>query len=125
MTVIGGLKTRQKEVGFQVMVGAAQKKLHSLDAGAVGAILAFACCAPTACYEVYAGVEENGARSRSEKQERIVGSGQEYCRRTEYRGRVKYAMDYNGYFGGTAAAVVAADGGEESRDRALMENIKN
>ena len=43
VTVVGKMKTRQKEVGFQVLVGAAQKLHPSLDAGAVGAILAFAC----------------------------------------------------------------------------------
>src|SRR5512141_1044596 len=40
--VVGALKTRQKEVGFQVLVGAAHKLERSLQAGAVGAILAFA-----------------------------------------------------------------------------------
>jgi 4-hydroxy-2-oxoglutarate aldolase len=48
VAVMGALKTRQKEVGFQVIVGAAQKLEPSLAVGAVGAILAFACCAPTA-----------------------------------------------------------------------------
>ena len=48
VTVVGKMKTRQKEVGFQVLVGAAHKLHPSLDAGAVGAILAFACPAPTA-----------------------------------------------------------------------------
>ncbi len=56
--VVGGLKTREKEVGFQVLVGAAQKLAPSLDAGAIGAILAFADCAPTACYEIYAAWKE-------------------------------------------------------------------
>jgi 4-hydroxy-2-oxoglutarate aldolase len=51
---VGSLKTRRKEVGFQVMVGAAHQFLESLDAGAVGSILAFACAAPTACFEIYA-----------------------------------------------------------------------
>src|SRR5579885_1391533 len=50
VTVVGKMKTRQKEVGFQVLVGAAHKLAPSLDAGAVGAILAFAGPAPTACY---------------------------------------------------------------------------
>src|SRR5207245_7062548 len=59
--VVSGIKTRQKEVGFQVLVGAAQKLHPSLDAGAVGAILAFACPAPTACYEIYAAWEEGDA----------------------------------------------------------------
>src|SRR5581483_12020070 len=38
----GGLKTRQKEVGFQVLAGTAQRLLPGLEAGAVGAVLAFA-----------------------------------------------------------------------------------
>src|SRR6266849_9690389 len=58
VTVVDGLKTRQKEVGFQVLVGAAQKLEQSLQAGAVGAILAFADAAPTACYEIYAAWKE-------------------------------------------------------------------
>ena len=51
VSIVGGLRMRQKEVGFQVLVGAANKLQSSLDAGAVGAILAFADPAPTACYE--------------------------------------------------------------------------
>ena len=50
VSLVGALKTRQKEVGFQVLVGAAHKLEPSLHAGAVGAILAFAVAAPTACY---------------------------------------------------------------------------
>src|SRR5499433_2131900 len=38
VTVIRGIKTRQKEVGFQILVGAADKLKPSLEAGAVGAI---------------------------------------------------------------------------------------
>src|SRR5437868_4979482 len=44
---------RQKEVGFQLLAGSAQKLLPSLEAGAAGAILAFGAPAPTACFEVY------------------------------------------------------------------------
>src|ERR1700691_5485207 len=46
VTVIGGLKTRQKEVGFQVLVGAAQTLEPSLQIGAAGAILGLADPAP-------------------------------------------------------------------------------
>src|ERR1035441_7382336 len=72
VTVVGGLKTRQKEVGFQVLVGAAHKLHPSLDAGAVGAILAFACPAPTACYEIYAAWKEGDAELAQLKQGRIA-----------------------------------------------------
>ena len=72
VTVVGKIKTRQKEVGFQVLVGAAQKLHPSLDAGAVGAILAFACPAPTACYEIYAAWKEGDTELARLKQERIA-----------------------------------------------------
>lgn len=100
VTVVGKMKTRQKEVGFQVLVGAAQKLQPSLDAGAVGAILAFACPAPTACYEIYAAWKEGDADLARLKQERIAKAGQ----RVGDLGvpGYKYGMDFNGYFGGPA-----------------------
>ena len=72
VAVVAGLKTRQKEVGFQVLVGAAQKLESSLQVGAVGAILAFAIAAPTACYEIYAAWKEGDSGSARLKQERIA-----------------------------------------------------
>src|SRR5438445_10553712 len=77
VTVVGNLKTRQKEVGFQVLVGAAQELLPSLEAGAVGAILAFACPAPTACYEIYAAWKEGDAELARLKQARISQPAQQ------------------------------------------------
>jgi len=97
--VVGSLKTRQKEVGFQVLVGAAQKLAPSLDAGAVGAILAFADCAPTACYEIYAAWKEGDAKLASEKQERIAKAAVRIVGELSIPA-VKYAMDFNGMFGG-------------------------
>jgi dihydrodipicolinate synthase/N-acetylneuraminate lyase len=100
VTVVGKMKTRQKEVGFQVLVGAAHKLQPSLDAGAVGAILAFACPAPTACYEIYAAWKEGDAELARLKQERIAEAAQ----RVGDLGvpGFKYGMDFNGYFGGPA-----------------------
>ena len=98
VTVVGKMKTRQKEIGFQILVGAAHKLQPSLDAGAVGAILAFACPAPTACYEIYAAWKEGDAKLASLKQERIANAAQ----RLGDLGvpGFKYGMDLNGYFGG-------------------------
>jgi len=100
VTVVGKMKTRQKEVGFQVLVGAAHKLQPSLDAGAVGAILAFACPAPTACYEIYAAWEEGDAELARLKQERIAVAAQ----RVGDLGvpGFKHGMDFNGYYGGPA-----------------------
>jgi dihydrodipicolinate synthase/N-acetylneuraminate lyase len=99
VTVVGNLKTRQKEVGFQVLVGAAQKLHPSLEAGAVGAILAFACPAPTACYEIYAAWKEGDAELARLKQERIAQAAQRVGGELGIPG-LKHGIDYNGYFGG-------------------------
>jgi 4-hydroxy-2-oxoglutarate aldolase len=101
VTVLSGLKTRQKEVGFQVLVGAAQKLEPSLQAGAVGAILAFADVAPTACYEVYAAWKEGDLELARLKQDRISGAAQRVVAELGIPG-IKYALDLNGYFGGAA-----------------------
>jgi 4-hydroxy-2-oxoglutarate aldolase len=99
VTVVGMMKTRQKEVGFQVLVGAAQKLHPSLAAGAVGAILAFACPAPTACYEIYAAWKEGDADLARLKQERIARAAQRIAGELGVPG-LKYGMDFNGYYGG-------------------------
>src|ERR1022692_3230744 len=99
VTIVGKMKTRQKEVGFQVLVGAAHKLHPSLDAGAVGAILAFACLAPTSCYEIYAAWKEGDAGLARLKQERSAGAAQRVAGDLGIAG-VKYGMDFNGYFGG-------------------------
>jgi 4-hydroxy-2-oxoglutarate aldolase len=101
VTVVGNLKTRQKEVGFQVLVGAAQELLPSLEAGAVGAILAFACPAPTACYEIYAAWKEGDADLARLKQQRIVKAAQRVGSELGISA-LKYALDWNGYYGGPA-----------------------
>jgi len=95
----GKLKTRQKEVGFQVMIGAAQQLEASLALGAVGAILAFACPAPMACYEIYAASREGNSELAREKQDRIKVAAQRVVGDLGVPG-VKYAMDLNGYYGG-------------------------
>lgn len=101
VSLLGNLRTRQKEVGFQVLVGAAHKLHASLDAGSVGAILAFACLAPTACYEIYAAWKEGDVSLTRVKQQRIVGAAERVVGGLGIPG-VKYGMDLNGYFGGPA-----------------------
>jgi 4-hydroxy-2-oxoglutarate aldolase len=99
VAVVGGLKTRQKEVGFQVLVGAAHKLDPSLQAGAVGGILAFASAAPTACYEIYAAWKEGDLDLVRLKQDRLAKAAQRIAAELSIAG-VKYAMDLNGYYGG-------------------------
>ncbi len=123
--VVGGMKTREKEVGFQVLVGAAQKLAPSLDAGAVGAILAFADCAPTACYEIYAAWKEGDAKLAAEKQERIAKAAIRIVGELSIAG-VKYAMDYNGMFGGAPRLpLLPLTADKKAEVEQLLQNIRN
>jgi 4-hydroxy-2-oxoglutarate aldolase len=99
VSIIAGLKTRQKEVGSQVLVGAAQKLEPSLVAGAVGGILGFADPAPTACYEIYAAWKEGDGELARLKQDKISKVAQKIVGEFGISA-TKYAMDLNGYFGG-------------------------
>jgi len=123
--MVGSLKTRQKEVGFQVMVGAAHQLLQSLEAGAVGAILAFADAAPTACFEVYQAWKERAPEIAREKQDRIAVAARRVVGQLSIPG-LKYALDLNGYYGGPARLPLLPLTGEEKREvEQLMANIRN
>jgi 4-hydroxy-2-oxoglutarate aldolase len=125
VTVVGNMKTRQKEAGFQVLVGAAQKLHPSLDVGAVGAILAFACIAPTSCYEIYAAWKEGDAGLAQLKQERIAAAAQRVVGDLAIPG-VKYGMDFNGYFGGPARLPLLPLTGEgKSEIERLLADVRN
>jgi dihydrodipicolinate synthase/N-acetylneuraminate lyase len=93
------LKTRTKEVGFQVLTGSAGIILPSLEAGASGAILGFAACAPEACYEVYFAWKDRDAKLAADKQASIATPNQKIVTEMGIAG-VKYACDFNGYYGG-------------------------
>ena len=125
VTLVGHLKTRQKEVGFQVLVGAAQKLLLSLEAGAVGAILAFASPAPTACYEIYTAWKEGDQELASLKQQRIAVAAQRVVGDFGVSG-VKYGMDFNGYYGGLSRLPLLPLTAEMKSDiERLLADIRN
>ena len=125
VTVVGKLKTRQKEVGFQVMVGAAHQLEPSLALGAVGAILALACPAPTACYEIYAAFKDGDNALAREKQERVKLAAQRVVGELGVPG-VKYAMDLNGYYGGPSRLPFLPLSGEQKVEiEKLMAGIKS
>jgi len=97
--VPGKIKTRSKEVGFQVLVGAAHTLLDSLHAGASGAVLAFAAPAPTICFEIYAAWRDNDLDLARSKQEALAPATKRVVSEMGIPA-VKYAMDLNGYYGG-------------------------
>jgi len=122
---IPAFKTRQKEVGFQILVGSAQKLHPSLEAGAVGAILAFACPAPTACYETYAAWKEGDQELARVKQERIAATA---ARTVGDLGipALKYAMELNGYYGGPARLpLLPLTADQKAEVEQLMADIRN
>jgi len=119
------MKTRQKEAGFHVLVGAAQKLHPSLDVGAVGAILAFACLAPTSCYEIYAAWKEGDPELARLKQERIAVAAQRVVSELGIAG-VKHAMDFNGYFGGPARLpLLPLTGDVKAEAERLLADVRN
>jgi 4-hydroxy-2-oxoglutarate aldolase len=122
---VGGLKTRPKEVSFQVLVGAAHRLEASLAAGAVGAILAFADAAPTACYEIYAAWKEGDGDLARLQQGRIASAAERIVGEFGVAG-LKYAMDLNGYFGGTVRLPLLPVTAEvKSEIEQLMSDIRN
>ncbi len=119
------LKTRTKEVGFQVLTGSAATLLQSLEAGAAGAILGFAACAPQACQEVYLAWKDHDLKLAQEKQQRIVGPSQRIVGEMGISG-VKYACDFNGYYGGKARLPLLPISAEQKTEiESLLANIRN
>jgi dihydrodipicolinate synthase/N-acetylneuraminate lyase len=119
------LKTRTKDVGFAVVGGSTATLLESLEAGANGAILGFAACAPQACQEVYLAWKDRDRTLATEKQLRIAAASGRIVGQLGING-VKYACDFNGYYGGRARApLVALTGAERAEIEGLLAGIRN
>ena len=84
-----------------MLTGSASILLESLEAGAAGGILGFAAFAPQACQEVYLAWKDHDLKLAQEKQQRIAGPGQRIVGQLGISG-LKYACDFNGYYGGRA-----------------------
>jgi len=123
--VVGDLRLRKKQVGFQTLVGAGHKLDSLLNVGAVGGILAFAACAPTACYEIYAAFKDGDRALAAEKQERVKDA----CIRIASElgiAAVKYASDLNGYYGGKPRLpLLPLSAAQREEVDELMAEIKN
>jgi 4-hydroxy-2-oxoglutarate aldolase len=123
--VTAGIKTRQKEIGFQLLAGAAQKLDAALQAGAVGGVLALASCAPTACFEVYAARKEDDSELATLKQQRIAKAAERVAGELGIPA-IKYAMDLNGYYGGPARLpLLPLTADVKSEVEQLMSDIRN
>ena len=119
------LKTRTKEVGFAVLSGSTATLLESLEAGAAGAILGFAACAPQACQEVYLAWKDRDRVLALEKQQRIAAPSKRVLGELGING-VKYACDFNGYYGGRGRApLVGLTWAEKAEIEGLLAGIRN
>jgi dihydrodipicolinate synthase/N-acetylneuraminate lyase len=122
---IAPIKTRTREIGFQVLTGGAGILHASLEAGASGGILGFAACAPQACCEIYQAWKDHDSQLATEKQERIAGAGRRIVGDLGISG-AKYACDFNGYYGGRARAPLLPVTAAEKREiEVLLVGIRN
>jgi dihydrodipicolinate synthase/N-acetylneuraminate lyase len=119
------IKTRTKEVGFQVIAGSAAKLLPSLQVGVTGGILAFAAFAPQACQEIYLAWKDHDLKLAEEKQQRIAKSNQRIVGELGISG-TKYACDFNGYFGGrTRSPLLGVTAAEKAEIEVLLSGTRN
>jgi dihydrodipicolinate synthase/N-acetylneuraminate lyase len=119
------IKTRTKEVGFQVLTGSSTTLLDCLKAGASGGILAFAAFAPQACQEVYLAFKDHDLTLAAEKQERIAQPNRRIVGQIGIAG-VKYACDFNGYYGGRPRSpLLGVTADEKAEIEGILELIRN
>jgi 4-hydroxy-2-oxoglutarate aldolase len=119
------LKTRSKEVGFQVLVGAAHTLLKSLQVGAHGGVLGFAAPAPTICFEIYAAFRDNDQELARSKQDGLAVATKRVVSEMGIAA-IKYAMDLNGYYGGPPRLpLLALSAAQKAEIESLMANFRN
>ncbi|HTB96652.1 MAG TPA: dihydrodipicolinate synthase family protein [Terracidiphilus sp.] len=119
------IKTRSREVGFQVLSGSGAIILDAMQAGASGVILGFAAPAPQACQEVYLAWKDHDLELAAEKQQRIAEASQKVAGKYGVPG-VKHACEFNGYYGGYPRLPLLPLNAEQKADvEALLADIRN
>lgn len=122
---VAPMKTRTKEVGFQVLCGSASALLASLKEGASGGILAFAACAPQACQEIHQAWKDHDVKLAEDKQNRVSPANKRIVGDLGIAG-VKYACDFNGYFGGRPRSPLLGLNADQKREvEALLSEMRN
>jgi dihydrodipicolinate synthase/N-acetylneuraminate lyase len=113
------IRTRTKEVGFQVLSGAAGRLLESLEAGAAGAILGTASFIPQACQEIYLAWKDHDLKLAGEKQQSMIEADKRIVGEFGISG-IKYGCDFNGYYGGRARSPLFSLTAEEKAEVELL-----
>ena len=95
---LAALKTRTRDVGFQVLWGAAADATEALRAGARGLLQPIAAAVPQAAFEVWAAWKDGDASLMAGKQSRLVDAEQGI---PSYDiAAIKAGSELSGYFGG-------------------------
>ncbi len=95
---VPALKTRTKQVGFQVVWGSAGDSTEALHAGANGLLQPIAAAVPQAAFEVWAAWKDGDAKLMAEKQSRLAGAAKIIA---PYDiAAIKAGSELSGYFGG-------------------------
>jgi len=119
------IKTRTKAVGFQILAGRTAGMLDALSGGAIGAMPAFAACAPQACYEVFAAWKDGDRELAEEKQARLQAVADRVESELGIAG-IKVGCDLNGYFGGLPRLPrLSPDGEQRKAIEILMRGLRN
>jgi 4-hydroxy-2-oxoglutarate aldolase len=119
------IKTRTREVGFQVLCGAGSKVHASLNAGASGAILGVAAFVPQASVEIYLAWKDHDSELAEEKQFRILAANSRIVNELGIPG-MKYACDFNGFYGGrTRSPLLGLSAEEKFEVESLLSQIRN
>jgi dihydrodipicolinate synthase/N-acetylneuraminate lyase len=122
---VAPLKTRDRQVGFQVLCGSGSVLFESLQLGAVGGILAFGACAPQACQEIYLAWKDHDHALAAEKQKRIAGANKRIVVELGIAG-VKYACDFNGFYGGRCRApLLGLSAAEKAEMETFLAEVRN
>jgi len=119
------VKTRSREVGFQVLTGSERAIFASLEARASGAIVAFATFAPQVTQEIYLAWKDHDLKLAEEKQQRILAAGKGIVGAMGLAG-IKYACDFNGYYGACPRSpILPLTARQKAEAEGLLVEIRN
>jgi dihydrodipicolinate synthase/N-acetylneuraminate lyase len=125
VTKMPGIKTRTKEVGFQMLSGSADRMIEALRAGAVGTIHGWSTLSPQSGYEVYAAWKDGDSALADEKQARIAKAAARICGQLGIAG-MKYACELTGYYGGFGRLpIMPLTAAERTEVEGLLAGIKS
>ena len=122
---VSPLKTRSREVGFAVATGGAHLLLPALEAGAVGGVVGMAAFAPEACQEIYLAWRDHDQKLAEAKQQRVIAANRRIVAELGASG-LKYACDFNGFYGGPARLpLLPLKADEKSEIEALLVGMRS